>query len=183
MDAPPLRDEARTLVRLSLPVVAAQLGTMTMGLVDTAMVGHLNTEALAAASIGNAFVYSTLLSSNGLLMGMDPIVSHAHGRGDGRTAAIALQRGALLAVLISLVLSLLWSQAGRVLALMGQEPSLVEAAARYVRVQVPSIVFFLGFTALRQQLQGREIMRPAMWATLVANLSNVLLNWVLVLLA
>ena len=66
------------------------------------------------------------------------------------------------------------------LALMGQEPSLVEAAARYVRVQVPSIVFFLGFTALRQQLQGREIMRPAMWATLVANLSNVLLNWVLI---
>jgi len=180
MEAPALRDEARTLVRLSLPVVAAQLGTMTMGMVDTAMVGHVSVDALAAASIGNAFVFSTLLSSNGLLMGMDPIVSHAHGRGDGRTSGLTLQRGALLALALTLVLSLVWSQAGRLFAELGQEPGLVEAAARYVRVQIPSIVFFVGFTALRQQLQGREIMRPAMWATVVANASNVVLNWVLI---
>ncbi len=52
MDAPPLRDEARTLVRLSLPVAAAQVGTMMMGMVDTAMVGRVSVDALAAASIG-----------------------------------------------------------------------------------------------------------------------------------
>ncbi|MBW2313967.1 MAG: MATE family efflux transporter, partial [Deltaproteobacteria bacterium] len=61
-----------------------------------------------------------------------------------------------------------------------QEPRLGEAARGYVRVQIPSIIFFLCFTALRQQLQGREIMRPAMWATLIANVSNVFLNWVLI---
>jgi MATE family multidrug resistance protein len=49
-----------------------------------------------------------------------------------------------------------------------------------VRVQIPSVPFFLAFAALRSQLQGREIMRPAMWATLVANVSNALLNWALI---
>lgn len=180
MEAPPLRDEVRTVVRLSMPVVAAQVGNMMMGMVDTAMVGRVSVDALAAASIGNAFVYVTLLACNGLLMGMDPIVSHAHGRGDGRTAGIALQRGLVLAVLLAALLTLVWSAAGPVLAALRQEPHLVEAAGRYVRVQIPTIAFFLAFTALRQQLQGREIMRPAMWATLIANLSNALLNWVLI---
>jgi MATE family multidrug resistance protein len=180
MEAPPLRDEARTLARLALPVVAAQLGQMLMGMVDIAMVGRVSVDALAAASIGNAFVYFTLLASNGLLMGIDPIVSHAHGRRDGRTAGIALQRGLVLAVLLSGVLAAAWSQAPAVLALLRQEPRLVEAAGHYVHVQIPSIVFFLAFGALRQQLQGREIMRPAMWATLIANASNALLNWVLI---
>ena len=167
-------------MRLSLPVVAAQLGTMMMGLVDTAMVGRVSVDALAAASLGNACVFVTLLTANGLLMGMDPIVSHAHGRRDGRSAALALQRGLVLAGLLSLAVGLLWLGAGPLLALLGQEPPLVEAAGRYVRVQIPSVVFFLAFTALRQQLQGREIMRPAMWATLVANLSNVFFNWALI---
>ncbi|MBW2314946.1 MAG: hypothetical protein JRH10_12200, partial [Deltaproteobacteria bacterium] len=133
MDAPPLRDEARTLVRLSLPVAAAQVGTMMMGMVDTAMVGRVSVDALAAASIGNAFVYFTLLSTNGLLMGMDPIVSHAHGRGDGRTAGIALQRGLVLAVLMSLVVGAVWAAVGPVLEQLRQEPRLVEAARGYVR--------------------------------------------------
>jgi MATE family multidrug resistance protein len=180
METPSLRDEVRTLVRLSLPVAAAQVGTMAMGLVDTAMVGRVSVEALAGASIGNTLVYVTLLASNGLLMGMDPIVSHAHGRGDGRTSGIALQRGAVLALAISVVLSLVWWHAEAIFTLLRQSPRIAEAAGHYVRVQVPSIPFYLGFTALRQQLQGREIMRPAMWATLVANASNAWLNWVLI---
>jgi len=177
---PSLRDEARTLVRLSLPVMAAQLGTMLMGLVDTAMVGRVSVDALAAASIGNACVYFTLLSASGLLMGMDPIVSHAHGRRDGRTAGIALQRGLVLAALLSIAVGLSWLGAGPLLTHLGQDPRLVEAASGYVRVQIPSVAFFLAFTALRQQLQGREIMRPAMWATLVANVSNAFVNWLLI---
>jgi MATE family multidrug resistance protein len=177
---PSLRAEGRILVRLSLPVIAAQLGTMTMGIVDTAMLGRVSVDALAAASLANAWIFLTLISCNGLLMGMDPIVSHAHGRGDGRTSGITLQRGLVLAALSSVLVTGLWTLTETLLQLLRQEERLVVAAHGYVRVQIPSIAFFLGFTALRQQLQGREIMRPAMWATLLANLSNVLLNWVLI---
>lgn len=180
MEPVSLREEGRTLVRLSLPVVAAQLGTMSMGIVDTAMLGRVDVDSLAAASLANAWVYFTLISCNGVLMGMDPIVSHAHGRGDGRTAGIVLQRGLVLAGLLSVLVTVLWTLTGPVFAALRQAPHLVEAADRYVTVQIPSIVFFLAFTALRQQLQGRELMRPAMWATLIANLSNAFLNWVLI---
>jgi len=180
MAEPSLREETRTLFRLSLPVITAQLGTMMMGIVDTAMVGRVNVEALAASSLANAWIFLTLIASNGVLMGMDPIVSQAHGRRDGRTAGIALQRGLVLAGLLSLVVTVLWLGTESLFRALRQEPRLVEAAQRYVEVQIPSIAFFLGFTALRHQLQGREIMRPAMWATLAANLSNAVLNWVLI---
>lgn len=180
MSSPSLREEGRILVRLSLPVIAAQVGTMAMGIVDTAMLGRVSVDALAAASIANAWVYFTLISCNGVLMGMDPVVSHAHGRGDGRTSGITLQRGLVLALALSIVVTGLWTSTDALLRLLRQEERLVRAAARYVEVQIPSIAFFLAFTALRQQLQGRELMRPAMWATLIANVSNAGLNWVLI---
>ena len=53
-------------------------------------------------------------------------------------------------------------------------------AHRYVVVQIPSIVCFLMFVAARQYLQGRGIVRPAMWVILAANFFNAAANWVLI---
>ena len=77
----PLRREARRLLTLALPVMGAQLGTMLMGAVDTAMVGRISVEALAAASIANALAFASLLLVQGLVLGIDPIVTQAHGAG------------------------------------------------------------------------------------------------------
>jgi MATE family multidrug resistance protein len=53
-------------------------------------------------------------------------------------------------------------------------------AHAYTIVQIPSVPFFLVYSALRQYLQGREYMRPALWVILFANLLNALFNWVLI---
>ena len=45
---------------------------------------------------------------------------------------------------------------------------------------IPSIPFFLLLSVLRQYLQGREIVRPALYVTLVANVVNALANWALI---
>ncbi len=176
----PLRAESRTLARLAFPVVVANLGTMLMGAIDTAMVGRVGVDALAAVSIGNVWVHGTFLFIQGVLFGLDPIVAQAHGAGDGRRCGLALQRGLVLAGWLSLLLGGLWLLAGPFLTLAEQEPALVDAAHRYVLVQIPSVPFILLFVAMRQYLQGREIMRPAMWVVLAANLFNALANWALI---
>jgi MATE family multidrug resistance protein len=176
----PLRQEIRRLALLSLPVAATQVSTMLMGFVDTVMVGHVSVDAIAAASLANVWIFGTLQFAIGILFGMDPIVAQAHGAGDGRRSAIALQRGLVLSLLLSAALALLWSRTGDFLLLAGQDPELARAAHLYTLVQIPSIPFFLAYTAVRQYLQGREHMRPAMWVILVANLFNVLFNWVLI---
>lgn len=172
--------ELRHLTRLALPVVAAQVGNMTMGVVDTIMVGRVSVEALASAAMANTLIWGSLLVGQGLLYGIDPLVTQAHGAGRGERAALAFQRGLVLALAISLPLAGLWAWAEPFLLLTGQLPSLTGEAHRYTAVQIPSIPCFLAFVVLRQYLQGREIVRPAMWVAIVANVFNAFFNYVLI---
>jgi MATE family multidrug resistance protein len=177
---PAVRAEVRSLFALSLPVMAAQFGTMAMGVVDTVMVGHVGVDALAAAAMANAWVYGALLFGQGFMHGVDPLITQYHGAGDREAIAITFQRSLVMAVLCSLPIVLLFYWSDDFLLLVGQEPRLVAAAYDYILVQIPSIVCFLGFVSLRQYLQGRGIMRPAMWVILAANLFNAFANWLLI---
>jgi len=177
---PSTRDEFRALWRLALPIVGVNLGTMLLGLVDTLMVGHLSQEALAAATLANAWLHGTLLFFMGIVFGLDPIVSQAHGAQDGERAGLALQRGIVVALLVCIPLGILWTYTEPFLLLAGQSAELARAAHRYTLVQIPSLPFFMVFIAMRQYLQGRGIIRPALFVILVSNLFNVFFNWTLI---
>src|ERR1051325_10155458 len=77
--------ELRATVALAIPVVFVQLGFMTMGVVDTLMVGRLSPRALAAVAIGNLYYFNVTIFGTGTLMSLDPIVSQALGAGDAET--------------------------------------------------------------------------------------------------
>jgi MATE family multidrug resistance protein len=170
----------RRLSALALPVVAGQVATMLMGFVDTIMVGRVSVEALAAASLGNIWTFGTLQLGLGVIFGMDPIVSQAHGAGDTRTCALALQRGVVLALLLSIPIGLFWFGTESFLVLVGQDAGLARDAHRYTLARLPGLPFVLVYFALRQYLQGRELVRPAMWVIVIANGFNAFFNWVLI---
>lgn len=174
------RRELSRLFGLALPVAGAQVGGMLMGTVDTLMLGRVGVDALAAAAMGNAWSFAVLLLGVGVVHGIDPLVSQAHGAGDGGRTGLALQHGLVAGGLASLPIAALWLFTEPVLVAFGQEPALARLAAEYTIVKIPSIPFFLLFTALRQYLQGRELVRPALWIMLLANLVNALVNWVLI---
>jgi MATE family multidrug resistance protein len=175
-----LRTEARRLASLAVPVALAQLAIMGMGFVDLVVVGRVSVEAFAAVAIANPWQYGTLLFANGILLSLDPLVSQAHGAREGERAALALQQGVVLALLMSPFVILAWTQTEEVLVRLGQDPALAHQAERFLLVQIPSVPFFLVYAALRQYLQGREIVRPVLWVVLLGNVVNALANWVLV---
>jgi MATE family multidrug resistance protein len=172
--------EVRRLAVLAAPIVVTQIGTMMMGVVDMLMVGDLGRDALAAAALGNLWTMGTLVIGMGVVLGIDPVLTQAHGAGDGRAVGLALQRGLVVAAVASLPTMLLWLLTDPVLRAAGQAPHLSAMARDYVLVQLPSAFAFLGFTALRSYLQGRGIVAPAMWVVLIANLLNVAANWALI---
>ena len=45
-----------TLLKLGIPIMIGQIGTVIMGFLDTLMVGHYGTEELAAAGFVNGIV-------------------------------------------------------------------------------------------------------------------------------
>lgn len=176
----PVRTEIRALLALALPAAATQLSTMLMGFVDTVLLGHVGVHELAASSIANVWIHGTLFFAMGVIIGIDPLIAQAHGRGDGDAVGLAGQRGLVLALALSVPLAICWYATEWVLLAVGQDPLLARDAQVFARVQIPSIPFFLAFSALRQYLQCRGIVRPAMWVILFANVVNALLAWALI---
>ncbi len=175
-----IRNELRAIGVLAGPAVAMQLGDMTLGVVDTLMVARVSTEALAAATLANVYEALALFSVAGILLGIDPLVSQAHGAGVGRRAGLALQHALVLGALLTLPVVALFRGAEAVFLTLGQRADLALASSQYLWVQAPSIPFFFGFVALRHYLMGREILAPTLSVILVANLVNILANWVLI---
>lgn len=176
----PLRTEVRRIAGLALPVAATQVGSMLLGFVDTVMLGRVGSEALAAAAIANVWIYGTTQLALGTIFGLDPIVAQAHGAGRGEVAGRALQSGLVLALLLSVPVALVWALCEPFLLATGQEASLARMAQHYTLVQIPSVPFFLAFHALRQYLQGREMVRPALLVMALANVVNAVANWALI---
>jgi MATE family multidrug resistance protein len=175
-----VRREVRKLVTLATPVALTQLSAMLLWTVDLLMVGHVGLVHLNAVSLGRIWVMGTTVVASGLLFGLDPIAAQAHGARDRERLGRVLLHGSALALAASVPVALLWLATGPILSALGQDPETVTLAARYVRVQIPGLPFFLLYLVLRQYLQARGLVRPAMWIAFGANVFNAALNWPLI---
>jgi len=174
------RTEALVLLRLAWPAALTQLGMMMLGVVDTVMVSHYSVHALAAASVGNQWASTWLMFGMGIVIGIDPIVSQAHGARDAAAMGLALQRGIVLSLIVSVPVMLAMLSTEAVLLASGQDPLVARDAQRFVAIQTPAVPFFLLTTAMRHYLQGRSILRPALVAIVIGNVLNALANWLFV---
>jgi MATE family multidrug resistance protein len=168
------------MVRLAVPVVTVQVGMMAMGVVDTIMVGHISAQALAAVALGNLYFFSLAVFAMGTLMVLDPVVAQAVGAGDRPAIARAVQRGVLMAGLLTLPATLLLTVAAPIFALARQPAEVVPLAAAYALRSVPGTFPFLLFIVFRQSLQAMRRTGPIVTAIVAANLANAALNWVLI---
>lgn len=171
------RETLRSLLKLSLPSIAAQLGQVALSVVDASFAAKLGVEALDAVTLGSTFQVSTMLPLSGIVMGMGPLVSQAEGAGRGEQAGLALQRALVIAGLLSVVVLLAWREAEPALLMLGQSPALAHEAARYVNTQLFSAPCFLVYSALATYLSARGIVHVGIVVMLAANLFNALAAW------
>src|SRR5688500_19561696 len=119
----PRRAELRPMLRLAVPVVIIQVGMMAMGVVDTVMVGHISAQALAAVALGNLYFFTLAVFAMGTLMVLDPVVAQAVGAGETPAIARAVQRGIIIASLLTVPAVILLVLAGPVFRFLGQPRS------------------------------------------------------------
>lgn len=175
-----LRDEFRPMFTLALPVVLAEMGWMTMGMVDTLMVGPLGPEAIGAAGLGSSIFMGVCIFAMGLLLGLDTLVSQAFGADDIDACHRWLIHGVVLALGLSAPIMglLFWISNG--LDAWGLDPAVLVLTRPYVEIVTWSVPPLLLYAAFRRYLQGMGIVRPVMIALVGANLVNVLVNWILI---
>jgi MATE family multidrug resistance protein len=98
------------LIKLSIPILLANLVIPLVGLVDTILVGHLGSEKyLTSISISTSLMTLILWSFGFLRMGTVGIISQALGKGDYREIVLSTIRYLLIALIISLIIILLKS--------------------------------------------------------------------------
>lgn len=172
--------EVRRLTVLATPVALTQLSSMLLWTIDLLMVGRIDVLSLNAVSLGRIWVMGTSICAMGLIFGLDAVASQAHGaRNRDRLGEVLLHAGAV-ALAVSVPLGVLWLATEKLLLALGQDAAVVALAHRYVVVQIPALPFFLLFVVLRQYLQARGIVRPAMWVSFGACAFNAGLNWLFI---
>lgn len=176
----PTRDDLRATWGLAAPIVVVQVGWQLMGFVDALMVGRVSPAALAAVSVGNLVFFNVQVLAFGILMALDPLVAQAVGAGDEDGVALGVQRGLLLACGISVLAGAALWPAERLLTWLDQPADVVPQAAAWLTWSILGVLPLNLFTVARQTLQARQMVRPVIIATVVANLLNVLGNWVLI---
>src|SRR5580658_5353395 len=105
------RAELGPTLRLALPLVLAEIGWMTMGIVDTMMVGRLPHSAVAigAVSLGGILVNVLAMFGGGLLVGLDTLVSQAFGAGQREDCHRSLLNGIYISfALAPLLMAPVW---------------------------------------------------------------------------
>src|ERR1700730_9934260 len=180
--ATPLGSDFRLTLRLALPLIMAEVGWMSMGVVDTIMVGRLPDSAIAigATGLGQSLYHAVAIFGGGLLLGMDTFVAQAYGRDDLHDARNTLLNGMVLAVLLTPILMITVSFWPALMRRFGISVELVGPMQPFLSAlnwgTLPLLVYF----ALRRYLQAVNVAVPIMFALVSANIVNAVGNWALI---
>ena len=168
------------MVRLAWPVVAAELGWMLMGVVDTIMVGRLSPEAIGAVGMSSTIYLALGIFGMGLLLGLDTLVSQAFGAGSLGECHRWLFDGIVLALAVTPFVMLGTHALAGTMAWWGMHGAVLDLARPYLTVVAWSTMPLLLYAAFRRYLQALHLVRPVMFAVVSANVVNVAVNWVLI---
>jgi MATE family multidrug resistance protein len=178
----PLRADFILTLRLALPLIIAEIGWMSMGIVDTIMVGRLPDSAVAigATGLGQSLYHSIAIFGGGLLLGLDTFVSQAYGRKDLNDARLSLVNGLFLAVALTPILMLIALCWPPLMQHFGISAELVEPMRPFLRALNWGTLPLLAYFALRRYLQAVNVVIPIMFALISANIVNLVGDWALI---
>jgi multidrug resistance protein, MATE family len=166
--------------RLAAPLAAQQVGLQLMGAVDTAMLGHFSSTALAGAGVGNGLVFAITCVGMGIVLGLDSVVPRAIGSGDLNAADRYYRAGLRLALVVGIPATLLVLASRWLLPWLGTDPEVAAAARAYIGGRALGVVPFLLSVAMRSMLAANGITRPLLIAMIGGNLINLVCDGLLI---
>ncbi|MAG89081.1 MAG: MATE family efflux transporter [Zunongwangia sp.] len=172
--------EFRKNLNIAYPVMLGQLGHVLVGLADNLMVGRLGAAPLAAVSLGNSLVFIALSLGIGFSFAITPLIAEADGSGDIEKGRSYFHHGIILCGINGILLFLLLLLAKPLLYYLDQPPEVVEYAMPYLEIVAFSMLPLMIFQAYKQFADGLSQTKYSMYATILANVVNVLFNYLLI---
>nr|WP_299167077.1 MATE family efflux transporter [uncultured Allomuricauda sp.] len=172
--------EFRYNLKLAYPVILGMLGHTFVAFADNIMVGQLGTAELAAVSLGNSFVFIAMSLGIGFSTAITPLVAEADGAGSKTDGKSALKHGLVLCTGLGLSLFGIILLCKPLLHYMKQPPEVVELAIPYLELVAFSLVPLIIFQAFKQFSEGLSQTKYPMYATILANVVNIVINYLLI---
>ena len=175
-----LKKKIIEIFKLSLPITTSFVAMGIMGIIDTIIVGHYDTEQLAYIGLANA-VFSVLFTIPiGLLQGVLIKSSQKFGAHKFASCGKIYNEGKRYLVFLSIFFTFIGINGQTVLALLGQNQDMVTNGGTVLTIfsiSIPFILFFVNSSFFLQSIRRPHI---AMYGVVAANIINIMINPVLV---
>lgn len=173
----------RTVLKISTPAVAGLSSQMVVSVVDTAMVGRLENTTVVLAAMGLGMLATWAITSvfSSLSTGTHVLVARRTGEGDFTGAGDVLNNSLLLALALGLAFGapgFLFSY--NIIDFFSSDPAVALAGTGYMQWRFVGLLFFLFVVAYRGFYNGIGDTHIFMFSAIVINLSNIILNYVLI---
>jgi len=175
------RSRLRTILALALPIIGGMVSQNVLNLVDTAMVGYLGDEALAAVGIASFGNFMAMAFITGMGAGVQAMAARRKGEGRTGEMAVPLNGGLVLAaglalpwsgLLVLLTPDLFW--------LLNSDPAVIDLGVPYLQARLLGMTAIGMNYAFRGYWNGVNLSRLYLSTLVVMHLANIGLNWVLI---
>ncbi len=173
----------KALWRLALPMILSNITVPLLGVVDTAVIGHLDSPiylgGVAVGATATSFIFMLLLF---LRMSTTGLTAQAFGANDKTALARALTQPLLIALVAGVLFVLLRTPFSFLAAsLMGGSPEVQHQAQIFINIRWLSAPATLANLVILGWLLGVQYARAPMVLLIVGNLVNILLDLLFVL--
>ena len=171
----------REVVRLAVPSILANITVPLVGIVDTAIAGHLGDAALIGGIAIGTMLFDLLYWNMGFLrVGTGGITAQAYGRGDSKAAIGTFSQGIATAMVVSMiVLAIQWVFAEAMLLLVDCSPEVEKIARNYFFIRVWAAPATLALFVFKGWFIGMQNTVYPMITDLWVNIVNMLASWML----
>lgn len=167
-------------LKLATPVMLGMLGHTFVSLIDNIMVGQLGAAELAAVSLGNSFIFIAMSLGIGFSTAITPLIAEADSEGNFKKGKSSFKHGLFLCTVLSVLLFVMILLAKPLMHYMKQPEEVVILAIPYLDLVAFSLIPLIIFQGFKQFSDGLSMTKYPMYATILANVINVTLNYVLI---
>ena len=167
-------------LKLAYPVILGMLGHTFVSFVDNVMVGQLGAAELAAVSLGNSFIFIAMSIGIGFSTAITPLIAEADAEGNFNKGKSAFKHGLFLCSILAVALFGLMLLSKPMMYIMDQPEEVVVLAMPYLDLVAFSLVPLIVFQAFKQFSDGLTLTKYPMYATLLANVLNIIINYILI---
>ena len=166
----------REILRIALPAIVANITIPLLGLLDTAIAGHLGDATVIGAIAVGSMLFNFVYWNFGFLrMGTSGMTAQAYGAGDKDAQARMLQQSSVLALVIALAIVVLqWPIRWLGFTVIGPSDDVLQLAHTYFDIVVWGAPPTLMMMSIKGWLLGMQDSKGAMYISILVNVINII---------